>query len=296
MRLPELISLLSLMALSAESLAAANENCQLFQVDDGRLSIPVTVAGAETRAILNSGILTIGISSALAEQLGLEVLVPEPASRRQAIAVPQLRSVENVPVNVFGQEIEMEQIYVFDLDVPLVNLNVMMFRNFLVQIDFPQSQVCFLNPATINLEAAENINMRSTRAGTPAVEVILNGKEEVWLDFQIGYGGGISIDYDTADDLGFIEDNQSGTESSPTAVAVTESLLFGPYELGAINTNYAVEEGANARRSFPSEGVLRAGRRRNRAVETHGELGYEIMQHFVITIDFNEERMHVFAP
>ncbi|MDP6653563.1 MAG: hypothetical protein QGF90_15890 [Gammaproteobacteria bacterium] len=287
---------MGLMAWSVNCLSAAEENCQQFQVNNGRLSIPVTIAGTESRAVINSGILTMGISSFLAGQLGLDIIEPEPDSRRRGGGLPQLSIVENVPIEVFGQDIEMEQLYVFDLNAPLVNFSVMMFQDLVVQMDYPQSRICFLNPATIDLEAAENINMRSTRTGAPAIEVKLNDDQDVWLNFQIGYSGGISIDFETAEDLGFIEEDQEDGESAATAEATTESLVFGPYELGAINTTYSTEENSAQNRPIPIGGAVRAGRSRNRAVETHGELGFEILQHFVITIDFNEERMHIFAP
>jgi len=287
---------MGLTAWSINCLSAAEENCQQFQVNNGRISIPVTIAGTETLAVINSGILTMGISSFLAGQLGLDVIEPEPVNRRRSGNLPQLSIVENVPIKVFNQDIEMEQLYVFDLDAPLVNFSIMMFRDVIVQLDYPQSRICFHNPAAIDLEAAENINMRSTRIGAPAIEVNLNGDEDVWLDFQIGYSGGISIDFETAEDLGFIEEDQADSESAATAEAITESLLFGPYELGAINTTYSTQENSAPNSPILTGGAVRAGRSRNRGVETHGELGFEILQHFVITIDFNEERMHIFAP
>ncbi len=160
MRLFKSCLAMGLMAWSVNCLSAAEENCQQFQVNNGRISIPVTIAGTESRAVINSGILAMGVSSSLVEQLGLDVIEPEPVSRRGGGSLPQLSIVENVPVRVFNQDIEMEQLYVFDLDAPLVNLSVMMFRDLVVQMDYPQSRICFLNPATINLEAAENINMR----------------------------------------------------------------------------------------------------------------------------------------
>ncbi len=298
----EIFLVVSLVVWSTNSLAAADENCRRFEVNDGRITIPITIGGSETRAMISSGLQTLGVSTALAEQLGLEVIEPEPVSSQRARYLPQLTQlaqlsrVENVPVNVFGQDIQMDQLYVFDLDLPVANISVMMFQDVVIQMDYPQSRMCVLPLTSINLEDAANISMRTTLLGAPAIEVIFNGKEHVWLDFQIGYPGGVSIDFETAEDMGFMQESPADADGSGTAATTTESLAFGPYELGGINTTYSTEEGPRVRRSSLEDGLLRANRPRNRSVQTHGELGYEIMQHFVITVDFNETRMHIFAP
>ena len=302
MRSFRLFLAVSLVIWSSNSLAAADENCRPFEVNNGRISIPVNIAGTETRAIINSGLQTLGVSTALAELLGLEVIEPEPVSAQRARYLPQLTQlgqlsrVENVPVSVFGQDVQMDQLYVFDQDLPVANLSVMMFQDVVIQMDYPQSRMCVLPPTSINLEDVANISMRTTLLGAPAIEVIINGREYVWLDFQIGYPGGVSIDFETAEDLGFLEESPADSGGSGTAPAIAQSLAFGPYELGGINADYPTEEGPRVRRSRLEDGLLRANRRRNRSVQTHGELGYEIMQHFVITVDFNESRMHIFAP
>ena len=79
----EIFLVVSLVVWNTNSLAAADENCRRFEVNDGRITIPITIGGSETRAMISSGLQTLGVSSALAEQLGLEVIEPELVSFRR---------------------------------------------------------------------------------------------------------------------------------------------------------------------------------------------------------------------
>ena len=86
----EIFLVVSLVVWNTNSLAAADENCRRFEVNDGRITIPITIGGSETRAMISSGLQTLGVSTALAEQLGLEVIEPEPVSSQRARYLPQL--------------------------------------------------------------------------------------------------------------------------------------------------------------------------------------------------------------
>ena len=188
------------------------------------------------------------------------------------------------------------------MDVPIVNLSLLMFSDFLVQVDYPQSQICFLDRAAIPLENVANIEMRNALSGAPAIEVTLNGERSVWLELQLGYPGAVSIDYETADYLKFIDTADQQVAPVDSAVAtqtgVAELLKFGPYELGNIAVEYATRKppSRRSRRSGVLTGSAAQGRVRAPGVETHGQLGHEILQHFVLTIDFEEARMHVIVP
>ena len=245
----------------------------------------------------------MGISNAVAEQLDLEIVEPPAVNPRLAAFLPpQLNHVEDVPINVLGLELQMQQMYVFDMDVPIVNLSLLMFSDFLVQVDYLQSQICFLDRTAIPLEDVANIDMRNALSGAPAIEVTLNGERSVWLALQLGYPGAVLVDYETAEYLEFIEIVNQQVVSEDSAVAtqtgVVELLKFGPYELGNIAVEYATRKppSRRSRRSGVLTGSAAQGRVRAQGVETHGQLGHEILQHFVLTIDFEEERMHVFVP
>ena len=269
---------------------AEGDGCAQFELVDGRISIPIQVAGGDSRAFINTSTRTIGISSSLAERLGLEVVEPDrPVDPRFAGLFQQFGTVANLPIVVFGQEIELPEAYVFNSDQEVANFSLLQFRELIVQVDNPQSRICFVNREALPLSDAQNIGMRTSRTGSAAIEITLNGDEDVWVELQLGFSGAITLDYFTAMSLNFVED---GLEvESPSSNAVADTLQLGPYELGAIGVTHPTQR---PERSRISAGLLTASA--PRGVEINGQIGYEVLQHFILTMDFGEERMHVFAP
>ena len=270
--------------------AADEDGCAQFQVEGGRISIPIQVAGSGTRAFVNTGTRTIGISSSLAETLGLEVQASDrPQDPRFAGLFQQFGTIENLPIVVFGQEIQLPEAYVFNSDQEVANFSLLQFRDLIVQVDNPQSRICFVNREALPLGDAQNIEMRTSRTGSAAVEITLNQEQDVWLELQLGFSGAITLDYFAALSLDFVED---GVEAEfPSSNSVADILQLGPYELGAISVTHPTQRPQSSRFSA---GLRTASRPRGQ--ETDGQIGYEILQHFVLTMDFGEERMHVFAP
>ena len=282
------------MTIFSSHLMAASDSCYPFTQEQGRISIPITIAGVESRALLNTGMRTIGLSSGLAKQLNLAIEQTPPITPRRGTPIPQPDIVRDVVVSAFAQDLAMEQVYVFEQDAAMVNMSLLMFSGILLQIDYPQSQICFLTRESMQLEDAANINMRTATTGAPAIQVEVNG-EKLWLRLQIGLQGALSLDNSAARSIGLFDQNSVSDTAedadSPLAEGVAESLQFGPFELGNIAVSYSTQRTQKSQR--PATVRARGGRR---GVETRGELGHEVLKHFVVTLDFAEENMHIYAP
>ncbi|PCH61446.1 MAG: hypothetical protein COC19_04760 [SAR86 cluster bacterium] len=288
MKIKIIISVLSIFLFANATLAA--DNCYEFIQQEQGISIAITVSGLETRALLNTSLMPIWMSRTLADKLSLEIEAA-PAGGGRRGSMPRLDSVNDVPIEVFDQSMNMDQMFVRDIPGEMIGLSVLNFKELLVQIDYPQSNICFLPRASMDLEGAQNINMRSATTGAPAIEVSLNAGATVWLELQIDSPAALSIDYQLARDLNFIDEvDATGQHASLTATA--ETLQLGPFDLGNIAVAFPAEA---TRKRQMSRGVMRATSGR-RGVETHGAVGHEIFKHFVLTIDFKEEHMHIWAP
>ncbi|GIT20693.1 MAG: hypothetical protein CM1200mP40_03750 [Gammaproteobacteria bacterium] len=284
------IVFLSVLLFSLGLHAAEDDGCAPFELQGGRISIPIKVVGSDTSAFINTGTRTIGISSSLADRLGLEVIEPNrPVNPRFSGMFQQFGVIENLPIEVFGQEIELPEAYVFNSDQPVANFSLLQFQNLIVQVDNPQSKICFINREALPLDDAQNIEKRTSRTGSAAVEITLNGNEDVWVELELGFAGALAVDYFTAMSLDFVEE---GVEAeNPSTVSNADAMQFGPYKLGAIGVRHPTQR---PERSRFTAGLRTASSRRG--LETNGQIGYEILQHFILTMDFGEERMHVFAP
>ena len=294
MNIYRLILTLCMSSFASHAIAAA-DNCFPFEQQQGGISLPVSIAGTQTSTYLNTGTRTISLSTGLVDKLNLRIEQFTPRAPRRGLAPPTVELVKNVVVTVFDQDLEMEQVDVFDDALPSARMSLLMFSQALVQIDYPQSQICLLLRESMNLGAAENINMRRASDGAPAIEVTINGDKELWLRLQIGLQGALSVDHATAEDLGLIDaEIDAETPGSQPLEGVVESLQFGPYELGNLTATYPSRAGGNSQRTRSNTDMRAVGRRR--PIVIRGELGHEVLRHFVITIDFEEENMHIFAP
>lgn len=277
---------------------AQGDNCVAFEQDNTSIRIPMGVNGSPTVAVLNTGFLPIGISTGLARSLALEV---KPVPGRNVIwsAIPIIKGqVENVPITVFGQESQIEQMYVLDNELPFVYLSLLMFGDFITQLNFPQKTLCFLSREALDLKTAKNIEMRNT-GGRPAVQVAINTDQKVWLQLQLELPGAVQLTRESAVKLGLTTNVAAvaGSTTPQPGSGILESLMFGPYELGNIAASFPT---ADAPADAATQMLQRAGRGRggpgSGGVDIQGSLGREIFKHFVLTIDFKEERMHIFAP
>ena len=96
------IVFLSVLLFSLGLHAAEDDGCAPFELQGGRISIPIKVVGSDTSAFINTGTRTIGISSSLADRLGLEVIEPNrPVNPRFSGMFQQFGVIENFLSNEF---------------------------------------------------------------------------------------------------------------------------------------------------------------------------------------------------
>ena len=261
---------------------AQNDSCESLILRDGIVSLPMQTSGQAAVAVLNTGVLPIGISRTLAQNIGREV---EPIPSRNIVwsSIPVITGqVSDVPVRIFGQDLQIEQMYVMENPLPFVYMSLFMFNDFIVQLNIPKSQLCFLNRKALNMRDAANIEVKDS-AGKIAVQVSINKSKPVWLELQLEYNGAIRLNRDAVQELGL--DIAADTEKTSI-----DSLMFGPYELGNIAVDLppaSLAGGAD---------LQRLGRRGGGGVKTSGVLGFEILKHFVVTLDAKGEKMHVIVP
>lgn len=260
------------------------DNCETISQRGGINSIPMQAGGLNAVAVLNTGILPIGISRTLAESLGSEVQ-SVPSRNRVWSAIPAITGqVSDVPVRLFNQDLELEQMYVMDTPGEFAYLSLLMFDDFVIQMNLPQSQLCFLNRGAVNLKDTANLRMRMVQ-GRIAIQVAINQQDPVWVELQLEYPGALRLNRDVAIALGLTREDDTATSGN------IETLMFGPYELG----NIAVAFPAAVPLTDNQAALQRLGRR-NGGLQTSGALGYEVLKHFVTTFDVQTERLNVYVP
>lgn len=279
----------------ATAVQAASESCQAFSLENGSMRIPVEIRGEEYIAIMTTSNIPAAISQGLVDDLGLSVLT-NPDLRIVSETGPDrdYRYVADLPINLFGIETEVEELAIVNGEASYLSISLRIFNGLLLQINFPNEQLCFLSREAIDLQANQNIKMRSSPlSGRPVMSVTLNNDMDTWLDFSPGFPGGLNVDRLVARTLDLEESATDIENDSDFLNGSVNSLTFGPYELGGISARFPKR---GVRTSITERQQTLTGSNIRRSERSRGSVGMEILKHFVVTMDIELERMHIFAP
>jgi hypothetical protein len=291
--------LLSLLVVSCFSVSA--QQWTPFTLHNGHVKMPVKVADIETYALLDSGAQINAINKAFVSKHDLKFAQGDRINLQGVFGTEIVAQLNNVPVELFGTEFDLDNLAPVSLGHHSTGLilGAGFFSSFVVQIDYPNSRIRFIPRKAANVKKFENIKMTSQKGtGEPLVKISINKEKPFWVLLDTGNSGGLFIDRFFAESLGLTE---QVVESSVTAGAnrlgVTEStrveeLQFGPYTLENVLVSMpAYGQGANVsgRPDLPTGSRIKAKRQR-------GILGYDVLQHFVLTLDYKSGHGHIGLP
>ncbi|MBB1475037.1 pepsin/retropepsin-like aspartic protease family protein [Shewanella sp. SG41-3] len=273
-----------------------------FDIINGHINLPVTINGIEGRAILDSGSQLNAINLSFINKYNLEFDKGSKIDVKGIYSTESSQLYNNVTANLFGANIELDQLAGLRLghyDVELL-LGAGLLEKFIFQIDYPNSRLRLFGRDSIDLAKLENIDMQMDRGtGQPIVRVELNGEKNAWLILDTGNSGGLFLkrtlatDSDWLTHYGAQATNSFGVNNAGTTESFRlPKVKFGPFTIENVQT------------SVPSEGqieVITGQDDRNSISHIKGKnikglLGFDILKHFVLTIDYKSGHMHVGLP
>lgn len=202
--------------------------------------------------------------------------------------------VSGVNVEIFGSEVELKNVTVSEGNGEGLYLSLRLFEDYLMQLDFPNSRLCFFDKDAINLRELENVPLDDEpEFGRPVVQVKLNDVE-TWLTFSPEYRGSLLVDKVVAEELGLYESLPADDgQYRPSLTGKLSTLTFGPYALDNISIEFPKED-ATATITTRERSNVRS--RLSKSTASRGRIGGQLLRHFVITFDLKNERMHIYAP
>jgi len=261
-----------------------------FQVIDGLLVFDIELYGKPAKALIDSGSQINMISVKAVEENRTEVQRGKKITTSGVIGSEKSDIYKNVPVTLFGIKTKLVKVSTIEKEYADIFLGLPFLRSFIIQIDYPNSKIRLLTKESIDLELYENIAMK-THQGTnfPLVEVSLNDENNVWLVLDLAYTGSIFLDRAIAKRKGWLKKFSLSKTELHGAIEQLESesfwlpeIQFGPIELENIKVTIP-PEGENIH-LFEIDTSL---------THINGVLGYEVLKHFVLTIDFKIGKMHI---
>jgi hypothetical protein len=271
-----------------------------FDSDGGHISIPVTLNGVETRAILDSGAALNGISERFLSDHEGEYSVSQEMIVSGVHGSRRVRQVDGIDISMFGASFKIDRlvplrIYSADLVVGLA-----FFQNFILQIDYPNSRLRIITRDAMDLKDAANVRMKKNGSmSQPMVKVELNDEYKAWLMLDTGNSTGIFMPRKPAIRYGWLE--EFGTTDvqirGVNKVSASQSfnlpkMTIGPFTMENVIAMVPAEGNET---NVGRESTTRTGSRIKKDY-SDGILGYDVLKHFVVTIDYKRALLHLAPP
>lgn len=287
------------LALSINASAAVSEWVP-FDSRGGHISIPVTVNGVETRALLDSGADGNGISERFLANHEAEYKRGRPVIVSGIGGERKVHRINGLKIGMFGTEFEIDQMIPLHLWNADVLIGLGFFNNFILQIDYPNSQLRIITHDSLKLKKLANVRMKKAAdSPQPIVKVDMNGETDLWLTLDTGNNSGILIPRRVAAKFDWLE--KYGANKSQL-LGVTKSTDVERFNLPELTIGPVVLE--NVVVIVPDEGEeSNVGREvrakvgtRIKETSSDGILGYDVLKHFVVTIDYKRSFLHLGVP
>jgi hypothetical protein len=272
-----------------------------FKLEGGHIKIPVTVAGIETYAMLDTGAQVNAINKAFVNKNKLDLDKGSKTKIKGVFGTERKTTFNNVPISFFGMESELDKLVQINLGFHTTGLlfGAGFFDKFVVQLDYPNKKMRLISHDSVAVKDFKNIEVqRQKGTGMPIVKIRLPDDEHLWLLLDTGNSGGMLVDRQVARGKGWLEDVDSSTSLSMGAnsVAVTESfripsLGFGPFEMENVLVTIPAEG-----ESFQLKSQHQRAGSRIKGKKVQGIIGYDVLKHFLITIDYKKGLAHVGLP
>ena len=271
-----------------------------FEVGSGHIRVPVTLNGEETWAILDSGARGNGISERFLSEneggykYGRQIIVTGVHGSRK------VNMIDDIDVGIFGASFRIGQLMPvrarsFDFIVGLP-----FFENYILQIDYPNQQLRIIDHETFDLKPHANVKMKRIGGrGAPVVRVRLNDEFSPWLLLDTGATTGVYLKRGDAERFDWLERFPTADARAAGINKVIEierlnlpMMRIGPFTL----ENVVVMVQADGEKTNVGRGLPMQTGSRLKQTDSDGILGYDVLRHFIVTIDFKRSLLHLAPP
>ena len=272
-----------------------------FSLVNGTIRLPGAVDGRPGWVIIDSGANIHGVNLHFMQAHNI-ALAKSGQTMLEGVYGREKRDVfTHVPITLFGAEFTLDDVVAtpFGGKSDALLLGTGFLRMFIFQFDYPNERMRFMTHDAINLKKLKNLTMDIDRdSGRPIVKVRLNDEKDVWLLLDTGNSGGILLDRRFVKTTDWLDKfpRASGMARGVNTVGVNEHFNLPIMELGPFDLeNVVVSTPAEGQKAnVLSQFEERHSRIRGRKVV--GILGYDVLKHFVLTVDYKRGFGHIAPP
>lgn len=285
-----------------------------FKFTGSAIQIPVTIGGVEALATIDSKAKSNYLSEEFAakhqdkfKKTGVILFKDQFGERNVSV-------YQEVKVHIFGADLPFSDIIAQPSPFADLTLGIPFFRQNIIQIDFPSKKLRLISRDKLDMKKIANMEMRpevnakaqsvtgqqsikKNDESNRAVKVVVSGKEK-WLTLDTAAPAGVMMARATADKMELLAQPYSGdlkalqqNFTSPADLYSLSSVKVGPFEME--NVLLAVEPEGGKRLIAPAMRQAKTGTLISREVLSDGVLGLEVLQHFIVTLDYTDSLINV---
>ncbi len=300
--------LLKALLLVTLSIACINTNAAVtkwvnIKIEDGALWLETKVGGVDGYSMIDSGAQINAINGNFLRASGQSYRTGRAITIRGILGSEQRSSYHSIPVELFGSSINFKGLV--DIDFGGENAQLILGAPFLklyvFQFDYPNKRMRFITRDSINLKKQKNVKSElDYKTRDPIVKVNMNDEKNIWLQLDTGNNGGVLIERQVAASREWLEkfpteiiDVRGATTSGQTERFNLPTFEIGGFELSNVIIN--VPPKGKSFELFERE-TKTGSRLRQKRSKSQGILGYDVLKHFVVTIDYKGGHVHLEAP
>ncbi|NNF16761.1 MAG: hypothetical protein HKN70_08430 [Gammaproteobacteria bacterium] len=273
-----------------------------FEITGGHIIIETQLAGRTGYSMIDTGAQMNGINGNALIAQGLSYPTNDKIKVTGVHGSDYRPVYRKIPVTVFGIEINFSDLVDFRLPDPEEHLilGAGFLKLFIFQFDYPNQRMRMITRDSLDLKKLKNVNSKkSPHGGSPLVKVNLNNDAKVWLILDTGASGGILLERSVAtrakwlDRYPAIDASSRGINSSGEMLAFNlPTMNISDIEIE--NPIILVPKKGEKLAIFEEE--VKLGSKIPKSRKAKGLLGYDILKHFVVTIDYQSGHVHLQVP
>lgn len=274
-----------------------------LDLSSGQLRLATEISGIPGESIIDTGATINGINGRFLNKHSLKFKKTGKMRISGVYETSDRTLYSNVPGKIFGSELVFRDLVETDFGPPDTQLllGAGFLGLFVFQFDYPNSRMRVLTRDSLDLKKVANLQTkRDLGSGLPIVKVGLNGEKNVWLALDTGNSGGLLLERNLAKKYKWLERypveksygrgvNASGQMERFSLPKIT----FGPFEL---ENSLVSVPASNERLQIFKKTTSTGSHVKRRRGKAQGLLGYDVLKHFVLTIDYKTGRAHVAEP
>lgn len=271
-----------------------------LRVEDGFLMLETEVAGIPGRSIVDTGAQITAINGNFVEAQELSFKTGRKMTIEGVTGKAKRTTYRQVPTTVFGAPVKFTRLVDLQLGPPDIQLllGADFLNSYIFQFDYTNERVRLITKDALDLNSIKNIDTKIDRDNRALlVRVGLGDNAGAWLQMDTGSNGGILVERSFASQMDWIgtyptvEAEMSGVISSGEMEYFRiPKIQVGPFGL----ENVLVSIPADGETLEYFETVTPTGTRLARRNASDGLIGYDVLKHFIVTIDYDRGDVHFY--